>query len=108
MADRIPGLWLPPTIEEEEEVGVDESDSEEETSFKGKSAENLGVKSIFNDEFSFPVEGVEGGGVGGGWEVGEEVMQWAEKKRDKVMTSLDSKILRAIERRKLKVLYKTI
>lgn len=103
MAERIPGLWLPPTIEEDEEVAVDESDSEEETVFKGKSAENQGAEPIFSNEFSFPVESGEGGVVEGGWEVGEEVMGWAEKRRDKVMTSLDSKILRAIERRRLKV-----
>ena len=39
----------------------------------------------------------------GGWELGEEVMEWAERNKDMMMTSLDKKILRAIEQRKLKV-----
>ena len=48
---------------------------------------------------------VERGKEGGerGWEMGEDVMEWAERKKDLMMTSLDSKILRAIEQRKLKV-----
>ena len=97
------GVWLPPTIEEDEEVAVDESDSEEETNSKERERKSAEKKqtSIFNDDFSFPLEG--GGGGERGWEMGEDVMEWAERKKDLMMTSLDSKILRAIEQRKLKV-----
>lgn len=95
------GVWLPPTIEEDEEIAVDESDSEEEVPSKewGRNSARMREDSIFNDGFSFPVEG----GGEGGWEVEEEVMEFVERKKDLMMTSLDSKILRAIEQRKLKV-----
>ena len=103
-------LWLPPTIEDDEEVDVDvdDSDSEEEPSSKDKGRKSAGKRqltSIFSDDFSFPAEtGVGGGGMAeGGWTVEEEVLGWAEKKRDLAVTTLDSKILRTIERRKLKV-----
>ena len=97
------GVWLPRTIEEDEEVPVDESDSEEDVTVKetGRKSAEKRQATIFNDAFSFPVEG--GGGEKGGWEMEEEVMEWAERKKDLVMTSLDSKILRVIEQRKLKV-----
>ena len=104
-------LWLPPTIEEDEEIAVDESDSEEEERATSKARGQKSVakkqESIFSDEFCF-AEGVGGSGGaveggGGGWEVEEEVMEWAARKRDAVVTSLDSKILRAIEQRNLKV-----
>ena len=101
-------LWLPPTIEDDEEVDVNDSDSEEEPSSKDKGRKSAGKReqtSIFSEDFSFPVEtGAGDGGVAeGGWTVEEEVLGWAEKKRDLVVTSLDSKILRVIEQRKLKV-----
>ena len=103
-------LCLPPTIEEDDEVPVDDSDSEQELPVREKGRKSAGKKqqtSIFSEDFSFPVEtGVSGGSgaVEGGWSVEEEVLEWAEKKRDLVVTSLDSKILRAMERRKPKVL----
>ena len=96
-------VWLPPTIEEDEEVEVDESDSEDEATSKERERKSTTGKkqaSVFNDDFSFPLES---GGGEGGWEMGEEVMEWAERKKDLMTTSLDSKILRAIEQRKLKV-----
>ena len=101
------GLWLPRTIEDDEEVEVDDSDSEEELPSRGKGKKPAAKRqkgSSFREEFSFPAEA---GGVGraaeGGWAVEDEVLEWAEKKRDLVGTSLDSKISRVIERRKQKV-----
>ena len=96
-------MWLPRTIEENEEVAVDESESEEEVPSKERRRTLTSKKQIFNDDFSFLSEGGGAAAVEGGWEVEEEVMEWAEKKRDLVVTSLDSKILRTIEQRKLKV-----
>lgn len=101
-------LWLPRTIEDDEEVAVEDSDSDEEPPSRNKAKKSAGKRqtSIFSDDFSFPVESGVGGGGGdvGGWTVEEEVLGWAQKKRDLVATSLDSKILHAIELRKLKVL----
>ena len=101
-------LWLPPTIEDDEEVVVDDSDSEEELSSRAKGKTPAGGRRnepIFNEDFSFPAEagGNGGGAAERGWAVEDEVLGWAEKKRDLVLTSLDSKISRAIERRRLKV-----
>ena len=101
-------LFLPPTIEEDEEVAVDDLDSEEELPPREKGRKSPAKRqqpSIFSDDFSFPAEARagDGGAVEGGWTVEEEVLGWAEKKRDLVVTSLDSKILRVIEQRRLKV-----
>ena len=100
-------LWLPPTIEEDEDVVVDESDSDqEEATFKATERNSTARKqvSIFSDDFSFSAENAASGGVvERGWDVDEAVMESAGRKRDLMMTSLDSKILRAIEQRRLKV-----
>lgn len=91
--------WLPPTIEEDEEVSIHESDSEEEVPLNDNTSRRRGF--IFDDDFSFPASE---SGDEGGWEVEEEIMKSAERKKDAMTTSLDSKILRAVEQRQLKVL----
>ena len=96
-------VWLPPTIEDDEEVAIEESDSEEEAPEKerGRGAKAKPGDSLFSDEFSFPAA-AEAGGEEGVWEVEEEVLEWADRRKQLMLTSLDSKILRAIEQRKLK------
>lgn len=90
--------WLPPTIEEDEEVSIHESDSEDEVPLNDNVPKRRGF--IFDADFSFPASE---GGDGEGWEVEDEIMKSAERKKDVMTTSLDSKILRAIEQRQLKV-----
>lgn len=98
------GAWLPPTIEEDEEISIHESDSEDEVPLNESSTRQPTSKRrapfIFEDDFSFPAAD---GADEGGWEVEDEVMKMAERKKDVMITSLDSKILRAIEQRQLKV-----
>lgn len=96
--------WFPPTIEDDEELSIHESDSEDEVPLNEgstrQSTSKLRGSFIFDDGFSFPA--AEGEGEGG-WEVEDEVIMMAERKKDVMLTSLDSKILRAIEQRQLKV-----
>lgn len=97
------GAWLPPTIEEDEEISIHESDSEDEVPLNERSTRQPTSKrrGPFEDDFSFPA--ADGALGEGGWEVEDEVMKMAERKKDVMVTSLDSKILRAIEQRQLKV-----
>lgn len=97
------GAWLPPTIEEDEEISIHESDSEDEVPLNERSTRQPTSKrqGPFEDDFSFPAADSALGE--GGWEVEDEVMKMAERKKDAMVTSLDSKILRAIEQRQLKV-----